>query len=481
MVAAVHSAVVAAAVVGKEKIMRAKWGSKIGFILATAGSAIGLGNIWRFPYLVGQYGGGAFLLLYLICIFSLGYFMLSAKLAFGRVAQTNIIDGFSVAASKNKVKVSRLWGICGGWLSFATGVLIASVYVVVIGWTLAYVVEGGLLCAGLSHRVIDAHLFEELTSSFGSQLFWGFLCIALTALILVNGVKKGIERVSFYLMPILFFLLIFMVLWMLFLPGSEKGILFFLTPKWEMVGFTADGFNPTAFFKILLVVFGQAIYSISLGMGVVYVYGSYLGKDVNIKSSAKWIVGLDTLVAFLAGLIVLPAVFAFNLEPGQGPSLSFISLPLIFAKMSGGLYLMFLFFVLLFLAALTSLLSICEALVSLLSDVLRIGRGWATLVMSACIFCGVFFVLLSSTDVIDLHIGQENLFDFTNRITGDYMMPLTVCIFCLFMGWRVYPVIIASLGQGAGHHSMAFKVYLKWVLRFLAPLVVITVCIGSLL
>jgi len=204
--------------------MRAKWGSKLGFILATAGSAIGLGNIWRFPYLAGKYGGGIFLLTYLICVVMLGYFMLVAKLTFGRMAQTNIVDGFQKVARQHNRSVSRAWGWLGGWLAFINTWLVSAVYVVVIGWTLSYVVRGGALGLGLSKITLDEKLFQKLSGSFGEQLFWGVSCILITALIIVKGVKKGIERLSLYLMPILFVLLLFMVLWMVFLPGAEKGI-----------------------------------------------------------------------------------------------------------------------------------------------------------------------------------------------------------------------------------------------------------------
>ena len=461
--------------------MQPKWGSKLGFILATAGSAIGLGNIWRFPYLAGQYGGGAFLLLYLLCVGGLGYFMLTAKLAFGRAARTNIVDGFRVVGAKNGQSVSRTWGILGGWLGFATGVMISSVYIVVIGWTLSYVVEGACLWLGLSGHQIDKALFERLTTSFGYQWFWGFLCIVLTCLILMKGVKKGLEQVSLYLMPVLFCLLLFLVLWMIFLPDSNRGILFYLRPDWSKIGWTAGGLNGPVFLRALLTVFGQAIYSLSLGMGVVFVYGSYLDKHTDIKAATRWIVGLDTLVAFLAGMIVLPATFVFGLEAGQGPSLSFVSLPLIFNQMIGGTFLMLLFFMLLFLAGLTSLLSIGEALINLTTDILKTGRCQATLIVGGMSLLGITIVLLSFTGVIPLKIAGQDLFDFINGITGDYMMPLMIFVCCIFMGWRIYPIIVATLGQGSGHQSKAFKIYLRLVLRWLAPIIVATVCIGTLL
>ena len=452
--------------------MRAKWGSQIGFILATAGSAIGLGNIWRFPYLAGKYGGGAFLLVYLLCVTVLGYFLLTAKMAFGRAAQTNIVDGFRVAGDQQGHKTSPLWGYLGGWLAFLNAMLVASVYVIVIGWTASYVVAGCELWLGFSNQKIDAGLFQRLTASFDKQLMWSLLCILATALIIVRGVHQGIEKASLYLMPILFFLLLFMVVWMVFLPGSEKGILFFLKPDWTHLGFTADGFQIRAFGDLLLTALGQAIYSLSMGMGVIFIYGSYLPKSNNIRKDALWVLGLDTMVALLAGLIVLPAVFAFGLEPGQGPALSFVSLPLIFTQMAAGHFLMFLFFLLLFLAALTSLISIYESMVSLMIDKLHLTRFRATGLMAVLnlIFTGI--VLLSFTKVCPVTIFGQDLFDAVDKLTGSFTMALMMFVCCLFMGWQIYPIIVRELGL-VEHKNPVFCTYLKWTLRVVVPVIML--------
>lgn len=461
--------------------MRTHWGSKLGFIMATAGSAIGLGNIWRFPYLAGQYGGGVFLLAYLLCVVGLGYFMLVSKLAFGRTAQTNLIDGFQVVAEQNGKKASFVWSLFGGWLGFINTLLVSSVYVVVIGWTAAYVAEGFALWSGVSQRVVDASLFSDLTGSFGVQLFWGFLCIAISVFILVKGVKKGIERASLYLMPVLFMLLLFMVVWMMFLPESGKGLIFFLKPDWSRAGFLPNGFHFSIFADLMLAALGQAIYSLSMGLGVIFTYGSYLTQDSNLKSSAKWIAGLDTLVAFLAGLIILPAVFAFGLEPGQGPSLSFVSLPLIFSKMLGGTFLMLLFFILLFLAALTSLISIYEAAVSLMIDKFSISRIKASFVMAGLNLVGTSLLLASFTKQMPISIGGQDLFSFLDKLTGSYTMSLMVFVCCLFMGWKVSTVIIRNIGQGSGSkQSKFFKRYLRFTLRVTAPLVLLILLLSGL-
>ena len=247
------------------------------------------------------------------------------------------------------------------------------------------------------------------------------------------------------------------------------------------MGFTRLGFRPDLFCDLVVTALGQAIYSLSLGMGVVFIYGSYLSKSTDIKSSARWIVGLDTMVAFLSGLIVLPAVFSFGLEAGQGPGLSFISLPLIFSKMAAGRFLMLLFFVLLFLSAITSLISIYEGVVSLMMDKLSLSRVKATVLMAVMNILTAVVVLLSFTGLWDISIGGKNLFDGIDKLTGSFTMALMIFMCCLFMGWKIYPVIIAEIGKGANGTSKSFQTYLKWVLRLIAPAVIMIICLGALL
>ena len=452
---------------------RIHWGSKLGFILATAGSAVGLGNIWRFPYLVGENGGGSFLLMYFLCVFGLGYFLMLAKLAFGRTAQTNIIDGFSVVAEKNKKQISAWWGRVWGMAAMINVLFVSGVYVVVIGWTLAYVIFGiGQFFEGAN--IIDSGVFERLTGSFEQQLFWGIMCIFMTTAILVKGVKKGIEQASLILMPFLFLLLVFMAIWIYFLPNAEQGIAFLLTPNWEAFGFTQNGFNIKSFADLFLKAMGQALYSLSMGLGVVFVYGSYLSDKTDLKTSAKWIVGLDTFVAVMAGMIVLPAVFAFGLQPTQGPALSFVSLPLIFAQMTGGKVFMLMFFVLLFVAALTSLISIYEAAVSLMIDKLRVSRIKATVLMALVNTMITAVILASFTKKVDWHIRGQDLFSALDTLTGSYTMSMVVLMATLFMGWGVSTVVVRNMDRGADKPlSKFFKRYIRFTLRFTAPIILI--------
>ena len=424
--------------------------------------------------MVGQNGGGSFLILYLICVLGLGYFMLLGKLAFGRIGRSNLIDGFTVAAQKSHKKISRLWGIIGGGLAFFNAVTVNSIYVVVIGWTLCYFFKSINMLFSTNHVFIDADLFQNLTSSFGIQLVWAIICICITSIILIRGVKEGIEKISYYLMPLLFILLVFMSIWMLFLPHAIHGLLFFLKPDWAMMGLSNDGFSFKTFANLFLKALGQSVYSLSMGMGVVYIYGSYLTSQTDIVKSARWIVILDTVVAFLGGLIIIPAVFAFNLDITSGPALSFISLPYVFAQMTGGLFLQTIFFLLLFIAALTSLISIYEAIVSLLIDKLNISRLNATCITAGINLVGTIIILLSFTKVMpDWRIGSQDLFEFIDTLTGSYTMSIMALICTIFIGWKISTSIIRHLQIGHSKPlSHIFKRYVRFTLRFMAPIAI---------
>ena len=290
----------------------------------------------------------------------------------------------------------------------------------------------------------------------------------------MKGVKKGIERLSFILMPFLFVLLLFMAIWIFFLPNSEKGLSFLFVPNWDVMGFTDNGFDFGVFSKLFLTAMGQAFYSLSMGMGVVFIYGSYLSDKTNLKSATKWIVGLDTFVAVVAGMIVLPAVFAFGLTPSEGPSLSFISLPMVFSKMMGGAFLMLMFFVLLFVAALTSLMSIYEGGISLIMDKLKLSRIKATTYLALANLTITGVILASFTQKVNLKIGDKDLFVALDILTGSYTMLAFVLFATLFMGWIVSTAIIRNIGQGADKpQNKLCKRYMRFTLRFTAPIILI--------
>ena len=442
--------------------MRSHWGSKIGFILAMAGSAIGLGNIWRFPYLVAQNGGGAFLLIYLICVVFLGYFLLASKLTFGRVAQTNIVDAFQKVSPK---KVSGLWGKCVGYANLFNVFLLVSVYAIVIGWTLSYVATGVRNLFEIKPLEINASLFETLASSYFEQLFWIVLSLFVTGQILIKGVRKGIEKMSLYLMPILFLLLILMVCRMAFIPNAQEGFKYLFYPNWERLGFGLGGFEWRTFAHITLLALGQAIYSLSLGVGVCFIYGSYLGNGIDIKRSALYVAGFDTLVAILASMIVVPAVFTFNLELNQGTTLSFVTLPFVFKQMFGGKIIMLAFFVLLFFGALTSIVSMYEPLINIITEKMKLNRKKATYSVLAVNLGLSFIVLASFTGVLSFKIFGRNLFDMFDYLTGTYTFGMFELVICVFMGWKIFPQISDDLNL----KSNFLKAYFCFILRWLAP------------
>ena len=452
--------------------MRAQWSSKIGFILATAGSAIGLGNIWRFPYLAAQNGGGAFLLIYLVCTAFLGYFLLTAKLSFGHIARTNIIDGFQKVIDE---KISPWWSRIGGGLTLFNILFVSSIYVIVIGWTLSYVVAAAKNLIGTANITIDDHLFKTLTSSYNEQIFWILSCMAVAGTILTKGVKSGIEKVSLYLMPLLFGLLLLMTGWMFFIPGSEKGFLYLLTPHWEQMGFSSNGFQWQTFAHLTLLALGQSIYSLSLGLGVCFIYGSYLKAGSNIKKSALWIVILDTLVAILASMIVLSAVFSFDLSSNQGPTLTFITLPFVFDHMVGGKIFMLAFFILLFLGALTSIISIYEPAVNLIAEKLNFSRLKSTISVLGINLGLTLIVLASFTQKFNFQLLNKDLFDLFDYITGTYTLCMMILVYCIFMGWKICPRLLRNLHN----NSYIFKKYFTFTLKWLAPFVLIVLFLSA--
>ena len=286
---------------------------------------------------------------------------------------------------------------------------------------------------------------------------------------MIKGVKGGIEKAALYLMPILFGLLIIMLFWILSLPNAEKGFTYLFQINWNKLGFANHAFHIKEFAHITLLALGQAIYSLSLGLGVCFIYGSYLKPDLDIKKATLWIVGLDTCVALLASCIIVPAVFSFGLDTNQGPGLSFITLPIVFGQVTGGSLLMFVFFILLFVAALTSLISIYEPLINLLIEKLHLKRTKATFCIAGINVITSMIILLSFTKKIDFQIKGGNLFDWVDYLTGAYTLGLMVLVYCIFMGWKITPQIIKDLKI----KNRLLAKYFVFVLKYFAPIVLI--------
>lgn len=439
---------------------REQWGSRLGFILAAAGSAVGLGNIWKFPYMTGQNGGGAFLVIYLILTFTIGISVMLAELAIGRAAQRNPVGAFAVLKGK-------LWPVVG-FIGVIAAFLILSFYSVVAGWTIAYIFKmaAGTLTGGA----------EELGTAFGAfiadpvqPIIYHGLFMVLTVGVVLGGVHGGIERACKILMPMLFVLLIVIIGRVLTLPGAEKGLEFFLYPDFSKV--TAKTFNGAL---------SQAFFSLSLGMGAMITYGSYLKKGENLGTSALWVTILDCAVAILAGLLILPAVFAFGFDPASGPSLTFITLPAIFTQMPGGMFFGILFFILLGVAALTSAVSLMQPIIAYFAD----EKGWNPK------FCAVFFGLIvfllgvpSSLSLgvwSDYHfIGDKGFLDSADYIASNILLPLGGVLISVFVGWAVVGKMKSEV-TNEGEKPFRFMGAWLFICRFIAPVAVAWILISGL-
>jgi NSS family neurotransmitter:Na+ symporter len=345
---------------------REHWASRIGFILAAAGSAIGLGNIWRFPYMTGENGGAAFIVIYLLAVFLLGYPLMVNETILGRASQRDPVGAFKALAPGSP------WWIVGS-LGVLTGFVILSYYIIVAGWSLAYIYK--VIAAVCNPEISHEAVFKQHIASFWEPMIWAAVFILLTIGIIAAGVVNGIQRWSLILMPILFLIMIILIVRSVTLPGAGAGLVYYLKPDFsEVTG------------RTFLAALSQAFFSLSLGMGVFITYGSYLNDHDEIPGSAAWVVSLDTLVALMAGFAIFPAVFALGFQPGAGPGLVFITLPAVFAQMPFGLFFGVLFFVLLTIAALTSSISLLEVVTAWLID----EKGWprrkAAVVMGMIIF-----------------------------------------------------------------------------------------------
>ena len=439
---------------------REHWTGRFGFIMATAGSAVGLGNVWKFPYEAGQNGGGAFLLLYLFFIALFGLSLVIAELLLGRTTQRNPVGAFRALGG-------GAWPLVGG-VGVLAGFVILSFYIVVAGWTLAYL---GFMISG-DLGADPAVLGERFGAFVGSPLApigWAALFMLLSVAVVIGGVKGGIEKASRILMPALFVLLLLLVLRSISLPGAEAGLAYYLQPDWSRV--TMETVSSAI---------GQAFFSLSLGMGALITYGSYLQRDANIAGSATIIVGLDTLVALLAGLMILPAVFAFGFDPSAGPGLTFITLPAVFAQMPAGQWFGIAFFALLAVAALTSAISLLETVVCYFTDETRLGRKGATAVVAAIAFAMGVPVSLSLGVWSGITVPGTSLgiFDFLDFTASNLMLPLGGLLTAVFVGWRWSQPAAEAL-RGAGMPAALLPVWIA-VLRYIAPLGIAVILFGAL-
>ena len=429
---------------------RGAFSGHIGFILAAAGSAIGLGNIWMFPFRTGEHGGAAFVLVYLVCVALVGVPLLIAETMIGRSTRRNPVGAFRA------LRGSSVWQIVG-WLGVVTGFVILSYYGVVAGWALEYC-RASLVSFMAGGAGIGAEgLFERLMANSSRQVVMQVLFMIGTAVVVSRGIEGGIERASKILMPLLFAFILVLLGYSLTSDGAKQGIDFLLSPRFDELGSVG-----------MLAALGQAFFSLSLGMGAMITYGSYLESDRDIVGAAFSIAAMDTALAILAGLVIFPLVFAFGLEPGAGPGLVFVTLPNVFGLMPGGAGLAAIFFGLLLFAALTSAISLLEVVVSFLVDETRMSRAGAT------------WAAASAITVLGIPSALDGSFlDRVDGIASNWLLPIGGLLIALFAGWVLTDREAHGAYQGDCGATRAYGLW-RICICFLAPVAVALILIQSL-
>ncbi len=439
---------------------RSSFTGKIGFVLAAAGSAVGLGNIWRFPYLAAKYGGGIFLLVYLILAVTFGFALMCAEIAIGRKTGQSAINAFTTF---NK-KYSFI-----GVIASVIPAIILPYYSVIGGWVTKYLAV--FVSGGAGAAAADGY-FESFIAKPIEPIGWFLLFIGLTALIVLLGVEKGVEKVSKFMMPVLVVLTIVIAVYSMFMPGAMEGVKYYLTPDFSKFSATT-----------VLSAMGQLFYSMSLAMGIMITYGSYMKKDVNLESSVRQIEIFDTGVAFLAGLMIIPAVFVFSggdeSALGKGPGLMFITLPKVFDSMTGGSIIGAVFFLLVLFAALTSSISLMETVVSIVMDKF----GWSRKGSWLAVF--VFSIALGIPSSLgfgvlsDISVNGMTILDMFDFASNSILMPIVALFTCIFVGYVIKPKCLIEEIELTGKFKS--KTLFTIVIKYIAPVCIVLILISSVL
>lgn len=449
-----------------QKNDRVSFGSRIGAILAAAGSAVGLGNIWRFPYETGNHGGAAFILIYLACVLVLGLPIMIAEFTVGRRAKASTGKAFGVLAPGTQWK----WI---GMLGVLAGLLILGYYSVVAGWTLEYIVaslSNGFAGKGPEDFVAS---FQGFSQDPFRPVLWLLAFLFLTHFVIVKGVKDGIEKSSKIMMPVLFILIVVLAGCSMSLPNAEKGLEFLLKPDFSKVN--AD---------VFLGAMGQAFFSLSLGMGCLSTYASYFGPDTNMGKTALSVGAIDTMVAILAGLIIFPAAFSVGIQPDAGPSLIFITLPNVFQQAFGGIPFLatvfsLMFYVLLALAALSSTISLHEVVTAYLHERFDWSRSRSAIwVTGFCVITGVLSSL--SLGVWEDKFFGLSFFDLLDFVTAKLMLPLSGFLVCLFVGWYLKRSVSYEELTNYGLQKAPYYPVYMFIIRYVAPIAIALIFINEL-
>lgn len=440
-----------------------EWSSRLVFVLAATGSAVGLGNIWKFPYITGENGGGAFVLIYLICIGLIGVPIMMAEIMLGRRGRQSPINTMRELAEEGGHNPHWQWL---GWAGVLAGFLILSYYSVIAGWALSYTVKsvsGELI--GANAQVVK-ELFSSLVSNPLVLLGWHTLFMVMTMIIVSRGVRGGLEKAVKLLMPALLFLLVMLVGYAINTGAFGKGVEFLFYPDFGNIGWNG-----------VLIAMGHAFFTLSLGMGAIMVYGSYLPNDISIAKTTFLIAGADTLVALMAGLVIFPIVFANGLEAGSGPGLIFQTLPIAFGQMWGGLFFGTLFFVLLVFAAWTSAISLIEPAVAWLVENKNMSRGKASTLAGFVTWLVGIGTVLSFNVASDIKLFDKTFFDLLDYLTANIMLPLGGLLMAVFATWvlaKKNSVHELELGEGIRYSTWFFLV------KYVAPTAVLIVFLNAI-
>ena len=439
---------------------RSTWTSRIGFILASAGAAIGLGAIWKFPYLAGSNGGSVFMFPYIILSFTIGLVLLIAEVGLGRTGKGCIVTAYRAIAGKN-------WTIWG-YLGVLTGFMVLCFYSTIGGWTLSYLIDSAVGKGLVSNQEELGAIFGGLVSDPIKSMGFQALFLFLTGWVVAYEISRGIEKISKVLMPLLLVLVIVVIVRGVTLPGASEGLAYLFS------------WNPEAFsWKSLLAAMGFTFFSLSLGAGIMVTYGSYLSSHTDIPGSSVWVAFLSTQAALLAGVMIIPAVFAFGMDPAAGTGLVFITIPMIFEHMPLADILAAAFYVCLFIAAITSSVSLLEVVVAYLINEWKMRRRAATALCWVTLFILASIQALSFSSLSWVEIHGMSLFDFSDYVCSNILMPIGGLCIAALAGWKAWPVMKEQM-LAIRQHSWLTLGWIRLTISLLAPALVIVVLVSGI-
>ncbi len=427
---------------------RPEWSSHLSFIIATVGSAVGLGNIWRFPYIMGKNGGAVFLFTYLLLIAFICIIPLCCELGLGKLYKKNVINTFEIISPKYK------WV---GWLCIITVTLIPCFYFVVGGWILNYI----WIFLTNELPVNFANYFSSFSSQIFMPCFLTILFLIMTAIFPFRGVNKGIEKANNLMMPLFALMLLILAIFALTLPGAKEGLLFMFKPDFSH-------FDKT----MILTALGQALFTLSIGMGTILTYGSYMKENTNIVKSAYTLIICDTIIAVTAGIMIFPIVFSFGVEPSAGASLAFISMPQMFSELPFASFFGLIFFALLFFASITSGISMMETTVAAFTDKFKISRKKSTVITTAVIALISIPASLSFGVLSNFKVFDKTVFDLLDYTTSNIFLPFNTLIICLIAGWSI-PYFWKKI-FGESFFGVVFNILLKFIVPIILIFVLVT-------